>query len=406
MKIKVRDFIITTITILLVFQSPLTLHTTGFISKIFSSFDELVAIFMFAYSVLKMKYDVSQKIILHKMLFLLVIGLLGTLIYNLQPTSAVLKDIVTNSKFFLVIIGAYTFFRNNDNEKTIICLRNKVKVLSIVFFIVTILSYFIQIPFINISEYRFGVKSLQLFYYHPALLSQILVLFLAILSYKDNDEKKENCFIIKLMCLIMLCLTLRTKSICFALIYITINRYDFINKSIIRKILTMFILLFLVLFLARDSIYKYYGSMENTARGKMTIESIKIAKNNFPIGYGFATYGTYSAVTDYSPIYMNLGFYNIYGLGRVTTHFATDTFWPAVLGEFGVLGLFTYISFILFMIKNILYSLNKKSRYSYILASLFSFMLIISTSSSSFINPISVLYGIYIGLSIYETNKL
>ena len=406
MKIKVRDFIITIITLLLIFQSPLTLHTDGIVSKFFSSIDELIAIFLFGYSIIKMKFDAQQKKIFHHMILLFIIGLLGTILYNLQPTSAVLSDMITNVKFFFIIIGSYAFFRSNDdNERTIIGIKKKVSMLSVAFFVIAILSYFIQIPFINISEYRFGIKSLQLFYYHPALLSQIIVFFLAILSYKDNNEKNDKYFIVKLMCLIMLCLTLRTKSICFALVYLIINKYDFINKKAIRKILTIFILILSVAFLAKDSVDKYYGSMEETARGKMTVESIKIAKNKFPIGYGYATYGTYAAVTNYSPIYRELGFNNIYGLGRISTNYATDTFWPAILGEFGILGLLTYISFIIFMIKNTLFSLNNKSKYSYLIASLLAFMLIISTASSSFINPISILYGIYIGLSIYETNK-
>lgn len=407
MKIRVKDFIITVITLLLVFQSPLTINTNGIISKFFSSIDELIAIFLFGYSVMKMRFDVPQKKIFKYMFLLFIIGIIGTIINNLQPVSAVLSDIITNAKFFFIIIGSYSFFRNNsDNDETIINIKNKVSVLSLVFFIIAILSYFVKFPFISSSEYRFGIKSLQLFYYHPALLSQIVVFFLAILSYKNNEENKNKYFIIKIMCLIMLCLTLRTKSICFAFVYLIINKYDFISKNAIRKVLTVFVLILSIAFLAKDSIGKYYGSMEESARGILTSESIKIAKNKFPIGYGYATYGTYAAITNYSPIYKELGFNNIYGLGRVSTSYATDTFWPAVLGEFGIFGLIIYISFIIFIIKRTIFLLKNKSKYSYLIASLFAFMLIISTASSSFLNPISILYGIYIGLSIYEANKL
>jgi len=49
---------------------------------------------------------------------------------------------------------------------------------------------------------------------------------------------------------------------------------------------------------------------------------------------------------EYSPVYEQYGLSDIRGLGPENPLYATDTFWPQILGEFGVIGLAAYIAFL------------------------------------------------------------
>jgi len=83
---------------------------------------------------------------------------------------------------------------------------------------------------------------------------------------------------------------------------------------------------------------EYFGQDEPVARVALYDTSYSIAKKDFPLGVGLGRFGGHVAYTHYSPVYRDYGLYRIYGLAP-DGGFATDTFWPAVLGETGLLGL-------------------------------------------------------------------
>ncbi|OGN82328.1 MAG: hypothetical protein A2X23_12910 [Chloroflexi bacterium GWC2_73_18] len=49
---------------------------------------------------------------------------------------------------------------------------------------------------------------------------------------------------------------------------------------------------------------------------------------------------------EYSPLYVEYGLSKINGLRPANPRFATDTFWPQILGELGVFGLLAYLLFL------------------------------------------------------------
>lgn len=78
-----------------------------------------------------------------------------------------------------------------------------------------------------------------------------------------------------------------------------------------------------------------------TARTVMTLDSLRIAAGNFPLGVGFGRFGSYPAALYYSPEYVSRGYQNIWGLtpvGGSNSEFLMDTYWPILFGETGWLG--------------------------------------------------------------------
>lgn len=79
------------------------------------------------------------------------------------------------------------------------------------------------------------------------------------------------------------------------------------------------------------------------ARNVLYIGSFQIARDYFPLGAGLGRYGSWMSAAVYSPLYREYRMNEVYGLTPDKPQFATDTFWPAILGETGVLGLIFYL---------------------------------------------------------------
>ncbi|MCZ2858462.1 O-antigen ligase family protein [Blastococcus sp. VKM Ac-2987] len=90
----------------------------------------------------------------------------------------------------------------------------------------------------------------------------------------------------------------------------------------------------------------YFDQSEGTAaRTLMTRDSFFVAVDHFPLGAGFGRFGSDTAATFYSPLYLERGYQNVWGLSERTGNalFLTDTMWPAILGEAGILGLLAFV---------------------------------------------------------------
>ncbi|MGY2066405.1 O-antigen ligase family protein [Blastococcus sp. SYSU DS0619] len=90
----------------------------------------------------------------------------------------------------------------------------------------------------------------------------------------------------------------------------------------------------------------YFDQSEGTAaRTLMTRDSFFVALDYFPLGAGFGRFGSDTASEFYSPLYLERGYQNVWGLSERTGNalFLTDTMWPAILGESGLIGLLVYV---------------------------------------------------------------
>jgi hypothetical protein len=74
--------------------------------------------------------------------------------------------------------------------------------------------------------------------------------------------------------------------------------------------------------------------------------SIAIAREHFPLGVGFGRFGSHISRVFYSPAYEEYGLSQVVGLRQRRPNAVTDTFWPMLLGEAGVLGMLAYAAFV------------------------------------------------------------
>ena len=153
-----------------------------------------------------------------------------------------------------------------------------------------------------------------------------------------------------------------------------------------------------VALIGMDQYINYYQSA-GYARGELARQAIAVANDYFPLGTGFATYG--SAVTaqidNYSPLYYAYGLSAVWGLAPGAASFLSDTFWPTVLAQFGYFGLVAFAALLIALFA-MCYKAGGGSRLPVIC--IFAYLLISSTSESSFFNPSAAYLAMCAGLAI------
>lgn len=101
---------------------------------------------------------------------------------------------------------------------------------------------------------------------------------------------------------------------------------------------------------------------ESNVRGLLYQTSWQIASHSLPFGVGFGRFGSYTSSKHYSTVYDTYGLSGIWGLSRVHPAYISDTAWPSVLGESGLIGLILFFGGILVIANAAYIKLRRGSR--------------------------------------------
>ena len=194
------------------------------------------------------------------------------------------------------------------------------------------------------------------------------------------------------MCVIILFFTLRGKAIAGGAVYALLVYFVLIRKKRMR-VWHFLIVGAVALVIGWEQLQYYYAELEGqSARSVLTLTSLEIMKDYFPIGTGFATYASAAAAEHYSPVYVQYGFMYIHELGGNSrgSGFFSDTFWPIIIGQTGVVGMLFYVSALASLMRRVM-SIRKVDECAYVMGIfVFIYLFISSTSESAFHNPLAV----------------
>ena len=333
------------------------------------------------------------------LLMLILVGMYSSLKFKYQTITATFSDLIIVCKFLLVYLLSESIFNYSFIEEHSEKISSNTKFIIIVFFILTILNYIFHIwPL----EYRFGIMPNKLFYPHPTFLASSCIFLSSLLVLTQNGKLPKTYLAMVFMVLVS---TLRFKAIGAAIVVLFLLIYIYnSNKKI--SISKLGLVAIVILLIAWDQISYYYIEIDGSARKVLNETSVKIAKDYFPIGTGFGTFGSYYSAKEYSPIYALYGIDNVYGLTVDRSNFVSDTFWPMIIGQFGIIGTISYIIIIFIIFKKIQneFSVNNKNIY---IAKLicFVYLLISSTSEAAFVNTIAIPFSIIIGIRLQDERK-
>lgn len=400
MKVKKNPFLLSVVLAAFMFQDALAARIT-----IFMYMDEVIAIFSFLYMLLlvvKKKMHSTGLRILTIMTLLCVIGFWGNCKSDLDiQIIYMLFDAFNIFKYIFVILGASAYFRKYKWKKELIHYMSNIVDLTVL-----ISTFFMVLNLVTdigmYTDYRFGLRAYNFIFSRVGGMYSACIIWLLIttaeLYYTENAKSKLMIVLI----LINMCATLRSRAFAFALLYGMIYYAFFVMKK--KQFKWWYLVPFALLaFLIANEQLMYYFSGER-ARNVLLKYGIVTAKQYFPFGAGFATYGTAIARDIYSGLYDSYGFSNFWGLSRSFGDLLTDNFWPAILGEFGIVGTIITVSLI-WRLTKLLYRQadNNHSRSMVIFA--MGTLIISSVASSAFFSCSQLMLFLCIVLTLTETKE-
>ena len=235
------------------------------------------------------------------------------------------------------------------------------------------------------KDIRFGLPSQMLLFTEPTYLATFAISVMVLLTFFIKSYKKNIYFIIAIS--IVVCSTLRSKAIMFIAIYlflyilIIIKDFRLNTKSIIGVGTAAAVV-------GGNQILRYLSNID-WARPRLMVKSFEVAMDHFPIGGGFATFATWNSGVHYSPLYYKYDLSNTWGLQPDFYMFVGDTYWPAILGQFGFIGLISVVVILIMIYKNICINKDKYKYFQQL--SILLYLLVLSTGETSFMSPIATL---------------
>lgn len=303
-------------------------------------------------------------------------------------TAAILTDFITCCKFPIALIASIYAFACSERLSALF--EIEAKILLVVMTVLGIGNLFFD--FGMGSEARFGIRASFTFVFdHPTYL---VFCAAGLTAFLMKDREHNMPFIV--MGMLVVLLSLRSKGFAFAgvcfLLLLTFGKSNRLSVVHIALALAAAALI------GMDQYINYYQSA-GYARGELARQAIAVANDYFPFGTGFATYGSAvtSQIDNYSPLYYTYGLSTVWGLAPGAASFLSDTFWPTVLAQFGYFGL-TAFAALLITLFVMCYKAGGGSRLPVIC--IFAYLLISSTSESSFFNPSAVYLAMCAGLAI------
>lgn len=406
--------------LLCLFQLPLV----G-LSSVFLYFDEVLALAMGACFVIRtMRNSRISRADLVLLLSLVALVLLG-LSFNLtsgisRPAVAIVQDAFTVIKVFVCYLGAKYLFRERDDCEALVKWTAKiVKAAVLVAFACLVLAHLGVLPFLS-NSVRLGLRSYTFIYDSPGMLSQYCVLYAVVLLADlslSNNRRKDWFFLILL--LVVWASSLRTRA--FVMIFVVLFLYIVVFNPMLQKnasghalLKRIFSPIFLIpctiaiVAFAGDQIELYFGN-SSTARSYLLDGGIRIFLDYFPFGTGFGTYGTEAAGTYYSPLYTEYGLSSHWALGADGSEL-TDTFWPAILAEFGAIGFVLYLVPLAIVLSQIIRSCSNDRDLLVTAVFFVSYTLIASTATGVYfsytVSDCMLFIGMAMGVARMRRNRL
>lgn len=309
------------------------------------------------------------------LLVILVVGVTGTLTYGYQTGFfPVVLDYFAYCKVFIVFVWANHVvgaMPSVAKRKVIGRVCGIMPLFIAVAFVGGIANIFVDFGWWN--DVRFNHRCYSFLYPKSSTLANAfyIIMFLLMLRYKNMKKRKTNLILLICASVVWL-LTLRSRAILFSILFVVMLYWLVIKgRDVTMKPLLYGIVILFGLFVTGDRIE---GTFSNEAHPRTLLWTygLKTMVDCFPIGAGFGTYGTDMACTYYSKLYTQYGFQYAYGLNPDDTQYAHDCYWPAIMGELGIIGV-VVIGVILFLMLRQSLEEYRGSRMSYMIV-LFLFL--------------------------------
>ena len=322
-------------------------------------------------------------------------GMIGYSRLRYQTLSVTLDGLAPSISFFLWICLFAALFEGLPLERCAARLSFHVSGLSAVFVVLTFLDSWLHLWPRQI--YRKGIGSIQIFYGHPSILAANAAILLVFLFLLIPYRKVPR--VMAVLMAYPLFMTLRIRVWGFMAVAAMLALWTGVLK---KRVKPLFVLAAGAAGLAVGwkRLYSFYFSPYAIlmARGQFATNGLRIARDYFPFGTGFGTFGSRAAQAHYSPVYYWYHMYHTPGLDPLWPSYACDTFWPMILGETGWLGMAGYLGLMAILAYGI-FAQQTKGAWAYTAAiTAVVFELLDSTGNLAFADPSAAGFALALGV--------
>jgi len=280
---------------------------------------------------------------------IVLLGLISSLIHSVPFT-------ITLQGLFLMLKGLFIFFIFRSvpfSEEDITRYIKIVKVIAVIIAIFAGIDLVFYEPFRNflhtnnMIDVRAGIVSVQSLFIHPGVYGWFMAVvgLYCLANYTVKDDRKFGIYTILFFLAAML--SFRFKVVLTLMTTYIFSFFKLGYKKMLGRIFWIILFTTLGYYVIGDQIIELVNltvdryieaSYLDSARKALYFIGYQVAMNEFPFGVGFGRYGGFIARTNYSPVYYEYGLDKVYGLRPDDPKWATDTYWPHIIGEIGFLG--------------------------------------------------------------------
>lgn len=258
-------------------------------------------------------------------------------------------DLFSMIKLPIVFLYIYSILSNEEKNTILNNLKSLSEIFIAIAFLFGIVNFFVDIGMSY--DIRYGIRSYTFIYNNPGGLNAALIIAYTIVLLTSCEKRKK---IIGPMALLTVVFTLRGAGIGVVGIILMLTIYFHYQDP--TKVLKPYKLIPFALggiLLGANQIKEYF-LLGTSLRSLLLKNALVVYKRFFPLGSGFATYGSDQAFKNYSSLYYEFGYNDIYMLSKDTGYVANDNFWPMIIAQFGTLGLICYLYLVYYQFEMVL----------------------------------------------------
>ena len=222
----------------------------------------------------------------------------------------------------------------------------------------------------------------------------------------DGMEKNIN-FII--CAIIVLMLSMRSKAYIYIVLIsfffllmrrnkMKISAHSFLKRNKQKIFLMAVFVMFISYFVVKDKLNDYIRWGLSAARTALYIVGFKIMIDYFPLGTGLGTFASWISGEYYSNVYVLYNIQNVSGLRRDEgMPYISDTYWPYIFGQFGIIGMFFYAMALIYVFKDILKKYSENINVLVSAVSLYVYILMACFVEATLTNAQIVLMALTLG---------
>jgi hypothetical protein len=391
--------------VFLLFQDLLATNMellNGVIAKVINNMDELILLLGFPFIMIYYKKRKWKMDLLFWMvLSIFLLGLVSSIL-NEVPLLIMFQGAFLMLKGFIVLFTLRSLDFTEDDLRDYFIVFKRFTIIVLIFAVIDLLFAKQLRGVLNTDQkfdIRMGLLSVQSIFIHPGIYGWYLALVASYLIATYTVTKHKMTGIKSLVVLVASALSFRFKTImaiivnaCFALVQ---NQLSLASIKKLRKskifipvlvigLIIGIVVLVAVFQLTILTIERYITTdYTQSARKALYMFGFIIAAKEFPFGVGFGRYGSWTAREHYSPVYYEFKLDKIYGLYSQDPKWATDTYWPSIMGEVGFIGMLILITIFAYLVINIYKGYKETKVISYKIFLLFTVMVFIQSFMES-----------------------